>query len=44
MLYLDRFGLYKWNDYSIPIINKFMAAIEHGEVDEEFWDSMYTIK
>lgn len=41
MLYLDRYGCYKWNDYTIPIINKFMAAIE-GEVDKEFWNSMYT--
>ena len=43
ILYLDMFGCHKWLDVLLPVINKFIAAVEHGEVDEEFWANMYTV-
>jgi hypothetical protein len=41
--YLDRFGCHKWLDSLLPVINKFIAAIEYEEIDKEFWESMYTL-
>lgn len=43
IVYLDRFGCHKWLDVLLPVINKFIAAIEDDEVDEEFWSAMYTV-
>lgn len=43
ILYLDLFGCHKWLDVLLPVINKFIAAIEIGEVDEDFWKGMYNI-
>ena len=34
ILYLDRFGCHKWLDVILPIINKFIEAIQKGVVDE----------
>lgn len=41
--YMDRYMAYKWLDQLLPIINKFIAAIEHGEVDKDFWMAMYDV-
>ena len=43
ILYLDRFGMHKWLDVLLPIINKFIEAIQKGVVDEEFWAKAYTV-
>ena len=41
--YLDRYGCHKWLDSMLPVINKFIKAIEEDEIDKEFWESMYEI-
>lgn len=43
IIYLDRYGCHKWLDQLLPIINKFIAAIEFGEVDKQFWDAIYEV-
>lgn len=43
IVYLDRFGCHKWLDVLLPVINKFIAAIEEDEVDPDFWKAMYTV-
>lgn len=39
--YFDRYGCHKWLDVLLPVINKFIAAIEVDEVDKEFWNGIY---
>jgi len=41
--YLDRFGCHKWLDALLPVINKFIEAIQFGTVDKEFWDKCYQL-
>ena len=41
--YLDRYGCHKWLDVLLPVINKFIEAIETDIVDKAFWDSIYTV-
>jgi hypothetical protein len=41
--YLDRFGMHKWLDVLLPIINKFIEAVQKGTVDKEFWAKAYTV-
>ena len=37
--YLDRYGCHKWLDSMLPVINKFIKAIEEDEIDKEFWEA-----
>lgn len=41
--YLDRYAFHKQLDVILPIINKFILAIQTGEADKAFWDSAYTV-
>ena len=41
ILYLDRYGCHKWLNVLLPVIQKFIDAIEKDEVDLEFWDKCY---
>ena len=41
--YLDRYGCHKWLDILLPVINKFIEAIETDIVDKTFWDSIYSV-
>uniref|UniRef100_A0A7S3CP50 Uncharacterized protein n=1 Tax=Strombidium rassoulzadegani TaxID=1082188 RepID=A0A7S3CP50_9SPIT len=41
--YLDRFGCHRWLDALLPVINKFIAAIEKDEVDKGFWENIYSV-
>ena len=41
--YLDRYACHKWLDVILPVINKFLLAIQTGEVDKVFWDSAYSV-
>ena len=42
-LYFDRYGAHKWLDQLIPVLNKFILAIENEEVDKQFWDGIYSV-
>lgn len=41
--YLDRFGCNKWLNALLPVVNKFIQAIEEGIVDKEFWGLAYQL-
>jgi len=41
--YFDRYGAHKWLDVLLPVINKFIAAIEEDEIDKTFWNAAYSI-
>ena len=41
ILYLDRYGCHKWLDALMPVINKFINAIQCDEVDKDFWNAAY---
>jgi len=43
LTYFDRYGCHQWLDMLLPIINKFIAAIEDGEVDKDFWKACYSV-
>lgn len=42
ILYLDRYGCHKWLDALLPVINKFINAIQCDEIDRNFWNHAYT--
>lgn len=41
--YLDRFGCNRWLNALLPVINKFIEAIEEDVVDQEFWSKAYEL-
>lgn len=41
--YLDRYGCHKWLDVLLPVINKFIEAIQTDVVDKTFWDAIYSV-
>ena len=43
IIYLDRYGCHKWLDVLLPVINKFIEAIETDTVDKAFWDAIYSV-
>lgn len=43
IVYLDRFGCTKWLNVLLPVINKFIEAIEQDVVDKDFWNAAYQL-
>ena len=41
ILYLDRYGCGKWLNALLPVINKFIEAVQFGTVDKKFWKEVY---
>jgi len=42
-VYLDRYGCHKWLNALLPVINKFIEAVQFGTADKAFWGKCYEI-